>query len=68
MTEIHLTNYRTFKEASDLQDRIIDCAFSDERQDGSSIQKQSNGTYTVIIYTDDLVGLVQDLVDEGFSL
>ena len=68
MIEIHLTNYRTFNQASDVQDRITGCVFSNTRKDGSCIQKQSDGTYTVIIYTNDLVGLVQDLVDEGFSL
>lgn len=68
MTEVHLAPVLSFKQASDIQDRISGCVFKINGTDGSSIKKLSNGTYQVILYTDNLYDLAKRLFDEGFDL
>lgn len=68
MTEVHLMPVRTFGEASNIQNRISGCVFDINGTDGSSIVQLPNGTYQVILFTDNLYDLAKRLLDEGFDL
>lgn len=66
-TEVHLMPVSSYKEAYELQDRITGCVFTIGGSDGSSIDRLSNGTYQVVLYTADLFRLAKALYDEGFD-